>query len=107
MLDGIRYYWSAFVNSEVFPWIVVVLAVAVYCNLGWALGYVLSNPESVPHWLRFLAEPFRMVTDANVGYSTTEQFLCVIFGPIAWFFEWIAYVVALCFGGIAKLLIMP
>jgi hypothetical protein len=93
-------------ESEIFVWFVIVLAIALYCNLGWAYGYVLSNPENVPHWLSFLADPFLITTDAKIVYVFGMQVLFVICGPIFWAMEWIIYVTVLCLGGIAKLLIM-
>ncbi|MCX6736348.1 MAG: hypothetical protein NTZ13_04660 [Candidatus Parcubacteria bacterium] len=107
MLEGIRNCWKTFVESKVFPLVVFIIAVAVYCNFGWALGYVLSSPESVPHWLRFLADPFLLATDVNVAYISSAQTFFVVIGPLLWVAVWMVYVFALCFGGIATLLIMP
>lgn len=106
MLNTIREYWKAVKESNVFVWLVIIFLVALYCNFGWAWGYVMSNPENVPHWIRFLMDPF-LVTSVNVVYGFGAQLFFATVGPIFWVVDWILYGLFLCFGGIAKLLILP
>jgi hypothetical protein len=105
MLDNIRYFWYAFTESKVFPWIVVILGVAVYCNLGWALGYITYHPESFPPWLYFLADPF--ISVAIGTYTLGMQTVFIFFGVPVFLAQWFFYLIYLIvFGGIAKLLIL-
>jgi len=106
MLNSIRYYWAVFTDSGVFPWIMIILAVAIYCNLGWALGYIWCHPGSFPYWLEFLANPFHIAMEAEV-YDISTQMIYAFTGVIAWLIEWFCYLVYLiAFGGIAKLLLL-
>ncbi|MFA5831458.1 MAG: hypothetical protein WC878_06530 [Candidatus Paceibacterota bacterium] len=107
MLNSIRYYWAAFTDSEIFSWIVIILAIAVYCNLGWALGYIWYHPDSFPYWLAFLANPFHLAVGVE-AYGIGSQAILAFTGVILWLIEWFCYLVYLIvFGGIAKLLLLP
>ena len=106
MLNTVRKNWNDAKERKIFWWFAVILVVALYCNLGWALGYAVYHPESIPHWLHFLADP--LLTDGIAGdYDRGHQIFCSILGPIYWFGDWLVYLLSLCVGGIAKLLIMP
>jgi hypothetical protein len=105
MLNTIREYWNAVIKSCWFLWFVVIFVVTLYCNLGWAWGYVICNIESVPSWIHFLADPYSFATKSTV-YDLGSQTIGVILGPIFWIVEWIVYLFSLVLGGIAKILIV-
>jgi hypothetical protein len=106
MLDTICDFWNEVKDKDWFGWLVIILAVVLYCNLGWALGYALCNPGDVPSWLLFLLDPLGLFETPSV-YDFESQGIAVFLCPILWITEWVCYLVTLCFGGIAKLLIIP